>query len=73
MAKLTVPTTLKNLEGSSVPIWTVLAAKTPSGNVKPHHPILNGKFLDRTIEASAKNNQTSPKAQRIKAIRNPSV
>ena len=41
-----VPSTLKNLDGSSLPIKIVLRAYTPRGNVKPHQPMLNGKGRD---------------------------
>lgn len=56
-----------------MPISQVQVAKTPKGKVNPHHPMLNGKLLHRTMEARAKKSQTSAKAQRIKATRKPTV
>jgi hypothetical protein len=47
-------------------------ANTPIGNVNPHHPILNGNLL-LDIDATARNNHTSPKPHSTRATMQPST
>ncbi|RHZ59597.1 uncharacterized protein CDV56_107956 [Aspergillus thermomutatus] len=68
VSKLTVPRTLKNAEGSSLPNWHVPIAYAPTGKVKAHQPILNGNLPDFRTDAQAKKSQGRPKAQRISAV-----
>lgn len=68
----TVPRTLKKVEGISLPIVVVETVKTPSGNVKPHQPILNGN-LERLILAKAKKSHTRPNPHMIRAISQPTT
>jgi hypothetical protein len=64
---LTVPKTLKKALGNSTPIKIVLVAKTPIGNVKAHHPILNGNFLIQMLQTAKKhpNDAERPEYQRV--------
>jgi hypothetical protein len=67
----TAPSTLKKIDGNSLPICIVLVVKTPSGNVNPHHPMLKGNLIK--ILANAKNSQTSPNPHMINAISSPTT
>ena len=69
---LTTPKIVKPFEGISLPSRIVDAANTPIGNVKPHHPILNGN-LPRLIDARAKKIQTSPNPHIINAVIKPNM
>jgi len=62
--------TLKNVLGNSFAICVVLVVNTPSGNVKPHHPILNGNLL-LVMLAAAKKSHTSPNPHIIVATAQP--
>ena len=68
-----VPTTLKNPDSNSLPIWMVLMQNTPNGNVVAHQPILNGMGQTRITVANAKTSQRSPKPQNPRATIRPII
>lgn len=70
--ELTVPSTLKNNEGISLPIVVVDTENTPSGKVNPHHPILNGNLLWLML-ATANNSHKIPYAHITNATIHPRV
>lgn len=67
----TVPKALKNMISISRPNAIVFAAYTPSGNVNPHQPILNGKREVYRTVARANTSQTKPKLHMRRDMKTP--
>jgi hypothetical protein len=68
--KLTVPRTLKNLDGISCPNVIVDPVNTPVANTMLHQPMLNGDF-DLPNEATAQNSHASPNPHIRRAVKKP--